>query len=244
MTAQARIDHLGISTGAVSGGNLPTEVLRILHSEIATGRWPRGSRIPTWPELAAELRVGRSTIREAVSTLVHLGMLRPSRGRGTVVSARSAIPGVLANFTGHHSIEELLRVQRSLEVEACRLAAMRRSDADLAGLAQAREASALRDCRHPVSGRFHAAVFEIARTPLLTELYEGIEARLRAGGRPAPSQSGGPYVIDQQHRAIVAAIAAGDSDAAAASAAAHARAACQESRSGMTEPRAVGLGQP
>lgn len=238
MTIQSRIGHLGVSTGAGGGGNLPSEVLRLLHSEIATGHWPRGSQIPTWAELAAELKVGRSTIREAVSTLVHLGMLQPSRGRGTVVSARSAVPGVLANFTGHHGLQELLRVQRSLEVEACRLAAQHRTDADLAALTQAREASALRDCRHPVSGRFHAAVFEVARTPLLTELYEGIEARLRAETRATPTPTGGLYVIDQQHRAIVAAIAAGDSAAAAAGAAAHARAGCQESCSGVAAPRA------
>ena len=174
--------QLGISDEAEASGDLPAGVLRILHTEIATGRWPRGSKIPTWTDLAAELRVGRSTIREAVSTLVHLGMLRPQRGNGTMVSARSAIPGVLTRFSDQYSIEELMSVQRSLEVEACRLAALRRTDADLAVLTDACKAGAQRDCRHPVSGRFHAVLLEIARTPLLTDLSEGIEARLRAGG--------------------------------------------------------------
>lgn len=225
--------QLGISGEAAAHGDLPAGVLRILHAEIATGRWPRGSKIPTWTDLAAELRVGRSTIREAVSTLVHLGMLRPQRGSGTVVSAGSAVPGVLANFTDHHSVEDLIFVQRSLEVEACRLAALRRTDADLAVLTEARKVGALRDCRHPVSGRFHAVLFEIARTPLLTDLSEGIEARLRARGGAVPSRVGGLYAIDREHRAIVAAVAAGDSEAAAAVGAAHARASCHQHQSGL-----------
>lgn len=233
--------QLGISDEAEASGDLPAGVLRILHTEIATGRWPRGSKIPTWTDLAAELRVGRSTIREAVSTLVHLGMLRPQRGNGTMVSARSAIPGVLTRFSDQYSIEELMSVQRSLEVEACRLAALRRTDADLAVLTDACKAGAQRDCRHPVSGRFHAVLLEIARTPLLTDLSERIEARLRAGGGAVANRTRTPYAVDRQHRAIVAAIAAGDSEAAATAAAAHTRASCQGSHLGMIEPQA-GLG--
>lgn len=221
---QARIEA---GEGAVATGDLPAGVLKILHAEIASGRWPRGSKIPTWSELAAELRVGRSTIREAVSTLVHLGMLRPQRGRGTVVSARSAVSGVLTTFSDQYSVEELLTVQRSLEVEVCRLAALRRTDADLAVLTEAAKAGGLRDCRHPVSGRFHAVLLEIARTPLLTDLSEGIEARLRASGSIAPSRTGGLYAVDQQHRAILAAVRAGDGAAAATAADVHARVTCQ-----------------
>lgn len=214
----------GANEGAVTTGDLPAGVLKVLHAEIASGRWPRGTKIPTWSELATELRVGRSTIREAVSTLVHLGMLRPQRGRGTVVSARSAVSGVLTTFSDQYDVEELMVAQRSLEVEICRLAALRRTDADLAVLTEACKAGALRDCRHPVSGRFHAALLEIARTPLLTDLSEGLEARLRASGSIVPIRSGGLYTIEQQHRAMLAAIRAGDGAAAATAADAHARA--------------------
>ena len=224
------MDRIRNRTGAgpTATGDLPAGVLKVLHAEIASGRWPRGSRIPTWNELAAELRVGRSTIREAVSTLVHLGMLLPQRGRGTVVSARSAVSGVLTTFSDQYDVEELFVVQRSLEVEVCRLAALRRTDADLVALAEAGKAGGLRDCRHPVSGRFHAVLLEIARTPLLTDLSEGIEARLRASGSIIPSRTGGlNAVIDQHHRAILAAVGAGDGAAAAAAADAHSRATCQ-----------------
>ena len=233
--------RLGGSEGTAVTGDLPSGILKVLHAEIASGRWPRGTKIPTWSELAGELKVGRSMIREAVSTLVHLGMLRPQRGAGTIVSARSAISGVLTTLSDQYDTEELLVAQRSLEVEVCRQAALRRSDADLAILTELCKASALRDCRHPVSGRFHAALLEIARTPLLTDLSEGIEARLRASGGVVPNRPGRPCPVDRQHRAIVVAIAAGDSEAAAAAAAAHARVASQEPHLRLAEPRA-GLG--
>lgn len=214
-----------LSISDEEASDLPASVLHALHAEITSGRWALGSRIPSWTELCAERNVGRSTVREAVSTLVHLGMLRPNRGQGTRVTARSAIPGLLTNLTAHYRLNDLLRAQRSVEVEICRLAALHSDSDDLETLARAHQQASLRDCRHPLSGRFHSALLEAAKSPLLTDMAEGIEARLRNSDCPERLIHGDTVHAFQHHRAILAAITAGDGDQAATAAAAHARGA-------------------
>jgi DNA-binding FadR family transcriptional regulator len=56
---------------------------------IARGDFPAGSYMPTEPRLAAEFKVSRTVIREAVRALEEKGVLSAQQGRGTVVSDRS-----------------------------------------------------------------------------------------------------------------------------------------------------------
>jgi DNA-binding FadR family transcriptional regulator len=52
-----------------------------LRERITAGEWPVGTRIPPEPALAALLGVGRNTVREAVQSLVHAGLLARPHAR-------------------------------------------------------------------------------------------------------------------------------------------------------------------
>jgi GntR family transcriptional regulator len=87
-----------------------------LRQAIDQGRFPPGTRLPSEPDLAAELRVSRATLREALGALEGEGLLRRRRGSGTYVA-------------------ELPRVANSLDLnfgvtEAIRSAGMRAGIAD------------------------------------------------------------------------------------------------------------------
>lgn len=56
---------------------------------IAFDEFPAGSHLPTEPNLAAEFKVSRTVIREAVRTLEDKGVISARQGRGTVVSDRT-----------------------------------------------------------------------------------------------------------------------------------------------------------
>lgn len=57
----------------------------ILMSDIRSGRYPVGTRIPAETALAARYGIGRPTARQAVDVLVRKGMVTRRRGSGTFV---------------------------------------------------------------------------------------------------------------------------------------------------------------
>lgn len=208
------------------GSERARETVRRLQADITSGRWPVNSRIPTEAELAAELGVGRSTIREAVRSLAHLGMLEPAPGRGTFVRSLSPVSGVLADFAAAHSWSDLLAVRKALEVQAAALAAQQADAAAIERLRAAHESDSDVDGsveRGQAPGQFHSLLVEMSGNRLLAELYAALVRALRGGilrGAVSSDQSAGARRGD--HAALLAAIAAGNPAAAAAVASSHA----------------------
>jgi GntR family transcriptional regulator len=66
-----------------------------LTERIEGGRLPAGSRLPSEPDLAAELGVSRATLREALRALEGEGLLRRMWGSGTFVAERPRVANSL-----------------------------------------------------------------------------------------------------------------------------------------------------
>lgn len=196
-----------------------------LHERVTSGEWPLNSKIPTEPQLAEMLQVGRSTIREAVRTLANQGILETAPGRGTFVRARQTVTPTLAQYLLVRPLGELLELRRALEAEAAAMAAVNRTQADLTGLehrltSTAPAAERVVDDR-AATGDFHADVMEIAGNPVVADMFRAVLARIRDGlGRgvlvraPADERAA-------DHRQLYECIAAGDVAGARAAAAAH-----------------------
>lgn len=60
----------------------------VILARIEDGTWAADKPIPPEPELCDAFGVSRTTVRKAVSDLVHLGRLRTVQGSGTFVAAR------------------------------------------------------------------------------------------------------------------------------------------------------------
>ena len=188
-----------------------------LRDAIVNGTWPVGSRIPTETDLAATLGVGRNTIREAVQSLVHSGLLARRQGSGTYVLSDSELTVALGRQMAHVHQQHILEVRRSLEVEAARLAAQRRTDRDVATLRTLNqhrgESFAAREIDAMVTTdlALHRAIVAAARNPLLLDLYENLIDAIGDSIR-ANVETDHP---DHTHDALVEAIADGDEDRAA-----------------------------
>lgn len=154
-----------------------------LMRRITSGDWPLNSQIPTESALSESLGVGRSTIREAVRSLVRMGMLETARGRGTFVRATSPVNTVLSQYLQAHSASDILELRRAVEVEAAGLAARRRTDSDLSAMEQAldRADRTQGDGSRPdrVPGSFHRLLVAAAHNPLLDEVYAGLIGALQ-----------------------------------------------------------------
>ncbi|MDI1464488.1 FCD domain-containing protein [Catellatospora sp. KI3] len=205
---------------------LVPQVIEQLRTQISSGEWPVGSRIPTEPDLAAALGVGRNTVREAVRALVHAGVLECRQGSGTYVTATHELTGVVARRLADAEMAEAVEVRRAFEVEAARLAAQRRTPADLELLdellAERERCWAGRDAAAFVAADadLHMAIVAAAHNAMLAELYASFGTAMRA----SLSQYFGEHLTDDRytdHGDLVEAIRAGDPSRAARAAAAY-----------------------
>ena len=82
------------------------EVRDTLSKYIADGRWALGDRVPPELELAAELKVSRATLREALRALQLEGVITRTRGAGTRVSR---LPRLSNNLVDNFGVSDLIR---------------------------------------------------------------------------------------------------------------------------------------
>ncbi|MFC6085592.1 FadR/GntR family transcriptional regulator [Sphaerisporangium aureirubrum] len=204
--------------------SLVDQVIEQLKDQITSGSWQMHAKIPTETVLAEQLGVGRNTVREAVRALTHAGLLECRQGDGTYVRATSELSGAMARRLRAAEHLEILEVRRALEIEAAKLAAVRRTEGDIELI----EAALKRRDQAWADGgdtfveadlAFHIAVVEATHNRVLIELYKDFSAALRA----SIAAAGAPLAGHIPHDAIARAIASGD--AAAAERAGH---ACME----------------
>ncbi|CKH72489.1 GntR family transcriptional regulator [Mycolicibacterium smegmatis] len=198
---------LSVPLASTRRTGLVDQVIEQLRASVSSGEWPVGTKIPTEPELADTLGVGRNTLREAVRALAHSGILEVRQGDGTYVRATSEVSGALRRLCGSE-LREVLQVRRCLEVEGARLAASNRTDADLAELRaflDRTETSDDDDFVHSDTA-FHLAVVRASHNSVLIELYRGLIEAITASVATASARPDGKV----SHRGLVEAIAAGD----------------------------------
>ncbi|MEV1328404.1 FCD domain-containing protein [Micromonospora costi] len=196
------------------------ETIAQLRKRILAGEWPVGSRIPTEPQLVAALGVGRNTVREAVRALQHAGVLECRQGSGTYVVSTDELAPVVARRLTDDRMTEVIEVRRAFEVEAARLAALRRTPEDLAALddALAAREAAWRGGRAEEFVEadlvLHRAVVAAAHNPMLAELYASVGTALRRSLAQAMGEALTPE-RHVDHSRMVEAIRAGDPERAA-----------------------------
>ena len=112
-----------------------------IFEQILNGSFKEGDRLPTEHQISSAFDVSRPVVREALIRLQADGLIYARRGAGTFV--RAVPPTAITNFAAPSNISGYLRsfeVRFALETEAARLAAERRSIANVNSLLQANDA--------------------------------------------------------------------------------------------------------
>src|SRR5262245_28791516 len=102
-----------------------------LREQITGGEWPVGTKLPGETTLAAQLGVGRSTVREAIRALAGAGLLQARQGAGVFVIATEPEEDLQTRLR-RASVGDVYEIRMMIEVRAAELAAARRTDDDLA----------------------------------------------------------------------------------------------------------------
>jgi DNA-binding FadR family transcriptional regulator len=195
---------------------------RVVHGELQPGE-----RLPNEATLATDFGVSRATVREALRVLAAQNLIRTSKGAGggsyvTLPSVDGVSDYVQSSIAlladaDDVTLSELLEARELLEVPAARLAAVRRSEAELERLREAIPDQPLRlgtQRQFVYNQDFHLAVIEGCRNTLLAIAAQPVFAVLQRNLARSKLGAGFHRTINEHHRAIAAAIEVGDADTA------------------------------
>ncbi|MXN79447.1 FCD domain-containing protein [Burkholderia sp. 4701] len=211
-----------------------------IRDRIETGVYPVGSLLPAQRQLSEELEISRASLREALSTLEALGMLRIRAGKGVYVESAQATAGHAWRFAEQSSPPDTYQMRYALEGFAARMAARVVTDDDIAwfedNLAELHVAltdNALDDASQ-LDFDFHMRIVNVAGNA-------AIESILRSSADIMKESQRMPFYRRElllstwhEHRAIVDALIARDPAAAGAAIEAHISNAAQ--RAGVFFP--------
>lgn len=190
-----------------------SQTTKVLRNLILEGHLASGERLNE-VELAVRLGISRGPLREALHRLAAEGLI-------TIVSHRGSF---VRSFTVD-DLQQLYEAREILEVSAARLAAVRRSDQEVAALEEMLRQSARSldsgNASDPFEKDFHVALVSATRNEVLTdhvvELLGQLRlARARSGHHPARTRA-----AYEEHVDIARAVIDGDAETAAARMAEH-----------------------
>ena len=171
----------------VSRATLPQEIVKALTDLIMKRVWKPGDLIPSEKELAIRFQVGRSTIREAVKSLVVLGVLEARAGEGSFV--REPTSELLSGgfrwglLLSEGNLDDFVDVRVLIEVECARRAAANRTDDLVSQLNEAIEEMRAEPMDHNAfmdsDTRFHLAIAHAARNPIFETVGSTIQSIVR-----------------------------------------------------------------
>ena len=199
--------------GAVADEAVP----RIVELILEAGLRP-GDRLPSERELMARLSIGRSSLREAVKTLVALGVIEVAVGSGMYVAdgegSMITRPLFWGRLMSEQSTREVVEARRVVEVELAGLAAERARDDELAAIGE-KIALMERQLDDPDAFarydlEFHLAIADAAHNQVLRQVIDTMRHVLRVWFAEAFRGREDRSEPIRRHKVIYEAIAARD----------------------------------
>lgn len=204
-------------------------VLEHLERDLLDGRLGPGDHLPSERELSADLGVGRSSVREALRVLEVMGLIRTATGSGPQA-------GAIVIATPQGGMSALLRLQVAaqgfpladvvqtrlvLEDAVARALATdsRRDTAEAHRMLEAMDAAGLTAAEFlALDAQLHLSLAEASGNTVIAAMMAGlrtsIESYVLAGSARVDDWHTTADGLRAEHRALVAAIDAGDAEAA------------------------------
>ncbi|MCV7420477.1 FadR family transcriptional regulator [Mycobacterium yunnanensis] len=203
--------------GQVDRRPLYEQVAERLREFIDTSGMQPGDKLSNVRDLATELQVGRSSVREAITALRAQGIVEVRHGDGIYLLERpeNIIASLAAELVETHVDHPYIwETRQALETQCARLAAVHATKADLRELD-----AALKQMKAEIDSgqagldgdrRFHLGVAAAAHNPLLLRLLKGLKSALDRTSETSLTRPGQPEQSLADHHGIVDAIRARD----------------------------------
>ncbi|MFM9106519.1 MAG: FadR/GntR family transcriptional regulator, partial [Chloroflexota bacterium] len=204
--------------------SLWTTAVEQIRDLIETGRLVPGERLPGERELCQQLGISRVSLREAIRVLESAGYLDVRPGRGTFVLPPPVSPEVdpIAAWLRDHDdiVHHLFELRLLVEPGIAALAAQRRTPAMAAALREQADllasaaAAGDREASNAADAAFHRLLAAATGNPVVGQLVPGMMQVIGEERRASLAIPGQLERAAAGHRAILAAVEAGDPGAA------------------------------
>lgn len=214
---------------------LHRQLVEVLVSEIASGRYATDELLPREIDLAERYGISRGTVREAIRALEERGVVTVRHGHGAKVAGNAswdildeAVLGALLRAESGLRVDvlgEVLECRKILEVEAAGLAAKRAGKSEVTAIESA--LAVMRDAASPgpfskgeadpfleADLAFHEAVMAAAGNRALHQLTRSVRSSLLAARRPLARPQDRISRAVPEHANVYEAIAGGDAEGA------------------------------
>lgn len=204
-----------------------------LEAMIASGKLVPGDRLPAERQLALELGVSRSALREAIKQLASRGLLISHHGGGTYVTSPEEAEPVRAALLSLAPLaqsdagywRDVIEIRKSLEGDAAAYAALRADEEDRSMISSAYDALAGALLSDPLPGSqtalaalarldagFHMMIARASHNAVLHQVMTGLQGLLEASISGSLTRlyclPGIASQLDGQHRRILEAVLA------------------------------------
>jgi GntR family transcriptional repressor for pyruvate dehydrogenase complex len=186
-----------------------------LASAIKLGFLPPGSQLPPERELARQLEISRTTLRQALTALTQSGLVTTARGRsgGTFVADPLPAPERPLRKLDELELRGFLDHRLAIETGVVIRAAERATEEDLEPLVELTQTMAtaeeFEDYRR-ADVRFHIGLAEATHSPRLVEEMAEVQSKLDEAIELVPHPKEVLRRSNDQHRALIQRIRRGD----------------------------------
>lgn len=212
--------------------SLVSTVIGALTERIRQEELNPGDRLPSEGDIARELNVSRTVVREAFQSLAALRLIELNAGKRATIAEldfSSMVPLIDHGIsTDQITIQQIYDVRRTIEIRTAALAALRRTDAQAELLCQLASQMAV-DVDAPEAVmehdlQFHREIARASKNPVFSIIVGAFEGATRktwpVGWRSRATSREQSFMLNI-HRDIAGAIKAGDPQAAQAHMAIH-----------------------
>lgn len=158
------------------------KIAELIIDKIKNGELQPGDRLDSIEQLSKNFGVSRSAVREALSGLRAMGLVKMRQGEGTYIkeldSFNFTLPVSTAFLMKREDVRELYELRKILEVGAAGLAAKYRDDDDVNSMKEALEIMKLAEGKGKSGERadlsFHLIIAEATRNKMLINLMNNV----------------------------------------------------------------------
>jgi GntR family transcriptional repressor for pyruvate dehydrogenase complex len=216
------METIGLQLKPVPKTNLLARTVRALQDGILGGRHRPGTELPGEGQMAADLGVSRTLLREAMRVLEARGLVevcsgrRPRVAEGSPEAVSTSLDVLLRQ--GNHGLMQLLEVRRGLEGEIAALAAERATPEQIEALQQCvdeiREHPGQYERMADADVRFHMHLADAAGNALFRVMLDPLSKVLRASCERTHQSPTGSMASANRHQKLLDAIKSRSPEAA------------------------------